>query len=511
MTQLSFLEILERPTVDALIKPEQIFDSEDWKFITEQPENTRFERKSARAKAEVFAICLSAFGNGPAVEGGVVAIGIENDGAVTGCKSLSNEKIQNLEFFGRDHCAGGRFKTRRVAVRNKNGEEDFIILVRVYFVDDKLVELTNGDAYCRESDRSRKLTDAEKQEVRINKGERAFELEPCPLEWPDDFRQNIIDRFVKTVRDARDGSDEIDRIDILEAMRLGKVREGKFVPNNVCALMFAKDPQQVFPGSYVHFLRYVGNEEKSGKEYNVIKDRMIQGSLLDVIKDAAATIDANLREFTEFRHGKFYSVPEYPHDAWYELLVNACVHRSYHAKTQPIFVKLFDDRLVISNPGTFMPSINPDNFIHKPRNPFLMFVLREYGEVRCISEGTKRIRRELQNAKLPPISYLESPSSVTATMYNDVVNRTNTLDSEAYKILGEAISFSLDLEERKIINYLAENHKINVSQALRILSTADWHTAKNRLHRLAKRGILDFVTTKDRDPSAHYRLAQKKQ
>lgn len=506
MKQLSFLELLERPTVEALIKPDQVFDSQDWRFVVGQPENTRFERKSAKVKPEGLAICLSAFGNGPAVEGGVVAIGIEDDGKVSGCKSVSANRIQQLEFMGRDHCANGRFATRRIEVQNHLGEPDFIILARVHFVDDKLVDLTNGEAYCRESDRSRRLTDAEKQEVRINKGERAFELEPCPLEWPDDFRQNLIDKFVQQIKRDRDGSMDIPDVDVLEAMRLGKVRDGRFVPNNVCALVFAKDPRQVFPGSYVHFLRYAGTEERSGKEYNVVKDRIIDGSILDIIKDSSSTIDANLREFTEFRGGKFFTIPEYPHDAWYELLVNACVHRSYHAKTQPIFVKLFDDRLIIENPGSFMPSISPDNFVHKPRNPFLMFVLREYGEVRCISEGTKRIRRELQNAKLPQTQYIDNSRSVSATLQNDVVNRTNTLDSEAYKILGEAISFSLDSEERKIVNYLAENKRINVSQALRILSTTDWHTAKGRLDRLTRRNIIDFVTTKTRDPNAHYIL-----
>lgn len=504
MKQLSLLELLERPTLDALIKPDQIFESEDWPFVVKQPENTRFERKSGRVRPEALAECLSAFGNGPAVEGGVVAIGIENDGSVSGCDHLDQNKLVSLEFMGRDHCQGGRFKTRRLEVVNARGKPDFIILARVYFVDDKLVELTNGDAYCRESDRSRKLTDAEKQEVRINKGERAFELEPCSLEWPDDFRYTMIDRLVQQVKGERGASADTPDIDILSALRLGKIKDGRFVPNNVCALIFAKDPRQVFPGSYVHFLRYAGTEEGSGKEYNVIKDRILDGSVLDIIREAAATIDANLREFTEFRSGKFFTVPEYPHDAWYELLVNAVVHRSYHAKSQPTFVKLFEDRLVIENPGSFMPSISPDNFVHKPRNPFLMFVLREYGEVRCISEGTKRIKREVQNARLPQTQWVDTQRSVRATLFNDVANRTNTLDSEAYKMLGEAIAFSLDPEERKIVNYLAENKRINVSQALRILSTTDWHTAKSRLERLTKRRVLDFVTTKQRDPNAHY-------
>src|SRR5262249_40899218 len=147
-------------------------------------------------------------------------------------------------------------------------------------------------------------------------------------------------------------------------------------PNNVCALLFATDARQIFPGSYVHFLRFSGTEQKSGKEYNVIKDRIIEGTIIDVIRDAAVTVDANVREFTEYRSGKFYQTAEYPHDAWYELIVNALVHRPYHAKTQPIFIKMFDDHLVVENPGGFMPSITPDNFYHKPRNPFLMFALR---------------------------------------------------------------------------------------------------------------------------------------
>lgn len=509
MTQLSFLEVLERPTLDALIKPDQLFESDDWRFIAAQPENTRFERKSARVKPETLAECLSAFGNGPAVEGAVVAIGIENDGTVSGCTGVGPDKVAALEYMGRDHCPDGRFKTRRLGVTNSSGQQDFIILARVYFVDDKLVELTNGDAFCRESDRSRKLTDTEKQEVRINKGERAFELEPCPLDWPDDFRSQMIDKLVRQVKQDRGASEGASNIDVLAALRLGKIREGKFIPNNVCALLFAKDPRQAFPGSYLHFLRYAGSEEKSGREYNVIKDRIIEGSILEIIRDGASTIDANLREFTEFRNGKFFTVPEYPHDAWYELLVNAVVHRSYHAKTQPIFVKLFEDRLTIESPGSFMPSISPDNFIHKPRNPFLMFVLREYGEVRCISEGTKRIIREIENARLPQTVWEDTRKTVRATLFNDVANRTNTLDSEAYKMLGEALSFSLDPEERKIVNYLAENKRINVSQALRILSTTDWHTAKGRLDRLTKRGILDFVTTKTRDPNAHYIISSK--
>lgn len=135
--------------------------------------------------------------------------------------------------MGRDSCGDGRFSTRRIEVENDRGSADFIILTRIHYVEERLVELTNGPAYCRESDKSRRLTDVEKQEIRINKGERAFELEPCKLQYPDDFKVNEISKFARKIRDARDGSSDTTDEDILVSMRLGRVASGTFIPNNV--------------------------------------------------------------------------------------------------------------------------------------------------------------------------------------------------------------------------------------------------------------------------------------
>ena len=500
--------MLEQPTLDALFKPDQIFASNDGAFLCRLTEDTRFDRKSGKVERNGLAQCLSAFGNGPAVEGGVLAVGIEKDGTVTGCAHLGESRLQEIETAGYDMCPDGRFETRRVPVVNASGRPDFLVLIRIHYVESRLVKLTNGDAYCRQSDRSRKLSDSEKEEIRISKGERSFELEPCSLAYPDDFRTADIAGFVSRIKADRGASSVAKAETILQSMRLGKITASGFVPNNVCALLFAKDPREVFPGAYIHFLRYNGTQAGSGSAYNVVKDRILEGTVLEVIKDTASVLDANLREFTAYRNGKFHSVPEYPRDAWYEMVVNACVHRSYHARTMPVFVKMFDDRLTVESPGSFMPSITPENLVHKPRNPFLMFVLREYGEVRCISEGTARIKREMNEANLPAPEFKGTETTVTVTLHNEVANRTNSLDSEAYKILGEALSFSLDQDEKKIVNYVIEHKTINVSDALRILSTTYWHTAKAKLNRLEKRRILVYHSTKLRDPNAYYEIGK---
>lgn len=515
--QLNLFDLLsraERPSVEALLTPDQIYESDDFNLFARLTEDARFDRKSSRIQAAGLGPCISAFSNGPSIEGGVIAVGINNNGEIDGCRNLSIDKIQDIESAALSFCPSAKIRSRRVHAINSKGTEDFIILFRVSYVPDRLIELTSGDAYQRIGDKSVILKDQKKHEIRIDKGERSFEQEACSFLYPEDYSMSDIRKFCGKIRERRETVETHSDDAILEALRLGRRVQGQIFPNNACALLFSKDPIRIFPGAYIRFLRYHGVEEQSGSQFNVIKDRVVEGSIRSAIQEIAQIIDANIREFTEFRNGKFYSIQEYPRDAWYELLVNACVHRSYTIKNVPIFVKMFDDRLVFESPGGFMPGVTPENIYdkHHPRNPFIMSVLRETGEVRCINEGTKRVRREMKEAKLPAPIFVEKKgdtASVVVTLFNNIKDRSNSLDSEAYTALGEAVAFSLAPDERKIVNYVLAHSQMNVSDALRVLVTTRWHTAKRRLDGLVDRGILDYHSSKLRDPHAFYTLARR--
>lgn len=513
VSQLSLLDLLDRPPIEALYKPDQIYESDEPGLFVRLTEDPRFDRKSGSSDGKALAKYLSAFGNGPSIDGGVLAIGIEKDGTITGCKHLSQKSLSEAESCGHNYCPDGRFVSRRLAVKNAKGDDDFIILARIDYVEGKVVQLHDGTAWERLGDECKKLTEEKKQEKRIDKGERSFEQESSGLIYPDDFDKNKIAKFCSLIKKNVESREDHSNEEILQSAHLAKSRGDTLICNNACALLFAEDIQTVFPGCYVHFLRYSGNDAKSGSEYNVIKDRLISGNVIDVIKETASLIDNNLREFTDFRDGKFVTVPEYPRDAWYEMLVNAIVHRSYHIKSAPVFVRLFDNRLEIESPGGFMPQITADNIVgtHRPRNLFLMLALREYGEVRCISEGTRRMVAEMKNAQLPPPEFRQERAgslSVMCTLRNNVTDRSNSLDSEAYKKLGEAVAFGLTPEERKIVNFVMQHGKMNVSDALRIMKTTRWHTAKSTMDGLVKRGVLDrHGGGKVRNSHSYYSLA----
>ena len=300
------LNHLEPPSIEALLTPDQIYESADPLLFARLAEDARFDRKSSRVQPSGLAPCLSAFGNGPSIEGGVIAVGVDDKGRIEGCKHLPSDRLQAIESAEIHFCSTAKVRTRRVAVTNSKGEDDFIILFRVQYVPDRLVELSNGDSYQRIGDKNVLLRDQKKYEIRIDKGERSFEQEACSLVYPEDFSAPDIHRFCNKIRERRESAVAHSDEAILEALRLGRRVQGKFFPNNACALLFSKDPGRIFPGAYIRFLRYQGTEEQSGKNFNVIKDRVVEGSIRYLIQEIAQIIDANIREFTEFRNGKFF-------------------------------------------------------------------------------------------------------------------------------------------------------------------------------------------------------------
>jgi ATP-dependent DNA helicase RecG len=240
-------------------------------------------------------------------------IGVENNGAVSGCHSASQQHLNDLERAGDTYCPEARYECQTVRLFNKTGRPDFILAIKVQYRHDKVVETNKGEAFIRRGESRRKLSDDEKRDLRNSKGEVDLESEPVKLLYPEDFKIPQITQFVAFVRSMRGLSDDLANEEVLELRRLGKIKGGNFTPNLACALLFAKDPESVVPGCRIRFLRYNGTEEKTGEEYNVIKDEWIEGADPDLLLLAQQVLSGQLREFRRLgKDNLFYSVPEYP-------------------------------------------------------------------------------------------------------------------------------------------------------------------------------------------------------
>jgi predicted HTH transcriptional regulator len=174
---------------------------------------------------------------------------------------------------------------------------------------------------------------------------------------------------------------------------------------------------------------------------------------------------------------------------------------------------MFDDRLVIESPGGFLPLVTPENIydMHVPRNSYLMEAMYYLNFVKCTHEGTRRIRDTMTSLGLPKPEFRRKEVNyalVRVTLRNNIAVRKVYVDKDASSIIGAVIAKTLSENELRIINFLAENRQISVSQAQR-LTGKSWPASSKLLKGLKGRGILDDVRKSkkmDRDPSARYIL-----
>lgn len=501
----------------ALLSVQELFDKANNDLLRRIGEDNRIERKPAGIHVAQLSEYFSMFANSKP-DGGLIVIGIENDGTITGCSGLSQNKLNDFEKTGDTYCPDAKHEIKRLSVTLDNGASDFVLLFRIFYREDKVVKTVRGEGFIRSGDSKKRLSQREIRELEIDRGEVDLELEPCTsVEYPQEFETNLINHFTDSFRRTRGLETYHGNEEILVLRHLGNLKGSDFVPNVGCLLLFGKDPTSVIPGCKIRFLRFEGEREGSGQEFNPVKDIWIEGNIPTLLTRAEDVLKSQLRDFSKLgTDGKFYTAPEYPPLAWYEAVVNACAHRSYGLRNMNIFIKMFDDRLVIESPGGFPGLVTPENIydMHYPRNPHLMEAMYYLNFVRCAHEGTRRIRDQMLELSLPAPEFSQKEIShalVQVTLRNNIKQRKVWIDSDASAIVGEALSKVLSEDERRVINFLAENEIINVSQVQR-LTERSWPYSKKLLRRLEGMSLVEHHRREQftRDPQAYYKLRRPK-
>ena len=492
--------------------PDEIYDRLDEKTILEFVEDRRVERKGVGVQAKALGDYLSMWSN-TQPHGGLIFVGVENNGQITGCKDLSASHKNALETLT-PFCPDARWACKEVSVINAKGEKDYILAYRVTYRPDKLVETSALEAFVREGDNKLRISEPMKRELRIAKGEIHYELEDVALKYPRDFNLKEIDAFCRTFFVNRRYQTEKGREELLELAKLGRRDGAFFIPNLACALLFAHDPRSIVPGARIRIIRYEGTKEGLGTEMNSVFSTYVDGGISKLLFDAKPIIASQLRSFQRFgSEGRIAIQQEYPEEAWFEAVVNAVAHRSYNFKTQNIFVKIFDDRFVVESPGGFVPPTTAETVYdaHNPRNPFLMEAMMHLELTFCGFEGTRRMRKAMESAKLPEPRFRQIEAhayQVHVTLENDIVSRKTVASNEAMGLLQPELINSLTADERAIVNFIARAGEVNITTAT-LLTAKSWPTAAKIISALVDRGILEPNTKqgRSRDSTKTYRIA----
>lgn len=248
---------------------------------------------------------------------------------------------------------------------------------------------------------------------------------------------------------------------------------------------------------------------ETGQHLNITKDVTFDGPIPKVVDGAFSLISSLLREFQFLgQDGKFQSVPEYPEFAWFEGLVNAVTHRDYAFVGDYIRVSIYDDRMEIISPGKLPNTVTLDNIreTRYSRNPRIARTLVEFGWVRELNEGVKRIYTEMQNLLLnDPVFSEPDKVKVQLTLENNIVVRS-VRQRDAFKDkFSEETLTSLSEYERIAVQIAYERQRVTTRTLSEVIGRSTRSSA-TILKSLAAQGLLAWHGTSINDPAQYYTL-----
>ena len=390
--------------------------------VLSNEERQIFDRKSINIEPKALAVPLIAFAN---ADGGTIAIGISDKTRRIEGTDFEVQKLNELLRVPYDFCEpSAPVQIEKIPCIDYKGRENHVVLMHIE--PSMAVHANQADeAFLRVGDKSKKLSFEERTQLMYDKGERYFEDKAVPDATVDDLDMELVKSYIDKIGYSKSALEYLK-----ENKGFLKVKQGKELVSGAAILLFGKNPQLFFPRARIRFIRYEGNEEKSGTEMNVIKDVIFEGTILKQINDAIAYLNTQVKEKTYLgQDGLFVTEEEYPKFVRQEIIVNAVTHRSYSISGTEIQIKMFDNRIVVESPGKLPGLVRTNNirYTHFSRNPRIAEFLKAYKFVKEYGEGVDRMYNELENAGLHEPEYF-----CNAFILQNVIYNKNYKNSDRY-------------------------------------------------------------------------------
>lgn len=380
-------------------------DVDRLRALIAQDEGQTVEFKLESEKQANLAETLVAFAN---AQGGAVLVGVADDGQVVGVERPKS-------VTDRLHTAA-----RRVAPSLHAA-----VTVASVILDDRTVVVAtvpdNLEATCslagrfviREGSFNRSMSPADVLQHAARRGTLSYEGTPVQEATLNDLNEKRVLDFL--TQRLRAGTPARSFDELLQTLGAARAVEGTVHPTVAGLLCFGNWPQFYFHHATILAGRLVG---PLGTQ--IVDRAIIEGTLPEMVDKAVQFVSRNTRHGLRIGDpwtARAREVDEYPVDAVREAITNACCHRDYLERS-PIQLKIYDDRLVIGNPGGLLPGLDVAHLEgqHRPRNPHLADWLHSLGYVERFGVGLIRMREAMAAAGLPAPEIEATAASFTVTL-----------------------------------------------------------------------------------------------
>ena len=438
--------------------------SDDIKLMTSNGEGYNVEFKvRVPQKVRDLAEEVCAFAN---VAGGYLVIGIDDKNVIQGVE-IDNKMRSAIQDAIGDITPAVRTEMYSVEVDDKT-----VWVIDVSPGKSKPYVLS-GAVFIREGSNTQKLTTAEEMRSFFQQSECVFFDEiPCRK---FDMKRDLDTEFVAEFKMLAGYHQEISNEHLFNNLKL-YTDDGYF--KNGAVLFFGKHPDELLDSAFVRCVLFDGTDKRYIED-----DKRMYGPLYRQYEQALAWLKKYLkvRYDIEGQGGRpRKELWEIPEAVLKEALVNSLAHRDYYDKGARITVELFDDRLVVANPGGLVASIPPEKFgtISRSRNPLVFGLMERIRMVEYIGSGVMRMRKAMKDADLPQPDFglkgmfsislmkqvgFDTEPVVEKNGLSDIQNRALALikgnSSITSSELGEALSVTFR-QAKRIIKHLKDNEYI---------------------------------------------------
>lgn len=423
------------------------------------------------------AVTSVAFAN---AQGGKILIGIENKDKEPPKEqiidvNITNETISRL----RSLCFNVGLVLNEIETHNNGGQ---YFSISVHPTLKSIATTADGKIYIRIGEQCHPARSEDIVRLASEKDAFQWELQIRNVSIKDLPEKNI-QWFAGEIRNSdrvKQNIKELSDIEIIEHYNL--VEKGSLTNLGVLWLGSSSQRSRIVYPLTVQYIVYDELEKKVRKEDWQDYSKNPKELLLDIEKHAI-----ELTYYDEFPQGLFRNkIRHYDERLIRELLINAIAHKSYTISGD-IFIKVFNDRLEITNPGGLPLGITKDNILHttRRRNPNLIRILHDLKLMEGEGTGYNLIyeitSRDAKAFPIPTSDY----NSTSVTQYSKI------LDEEAVLLLDFiAKNYQLSQKEYIVLGIVARNKKVLATQLSKELQITDEDRLRSYVNRLNEQAIL---------------------
>lgn len=362
--------------------------------ILRNGENSGVEFKRDDLSPPDLAKELVAFSN---LEGGILLLGVEDDGSVTG---LTRD---NLEEWVMNVC---RDKIRPEilpffeVIPSVAGDKDVAVVRVTPGYDVHALWHNRTKKYLiRVGTQSREASHEELARLFQRRGSIRAEARPVSGATQRDLDRRRLRNYFYDVREQYVPDDEDDDAWQFLLFNTEVINEEGVSVGGM--LLFGKTPNRFLPHAGIDAVAYGGAEpDYDARERTALRGPMAPlldtaGNIVEngLVEQALDFIRRNTPVMVSSKGARRTAHPTYPHDVLREAIVNALIHRDYLFTNTDVELAVYSDRLEIVSPGRPPNGVTPDRMrsgIRAARNPSLREVMRDYRYLENMGMGIPR-------------------------------------------------------------------------------------------------------------------------